>query len=173
MKSSTKLGLVAGTLVLVAAGSARAQYNEGDLLLGFTDGNAAHADLVLDLGTLSALGAGTLNPSGSPGHVGLDAPGLLAELNTLYGSLNNVKWGVVGATFVNSVNNSTYGTVSHSGTAPAFGAPGNLASAVDTVGSAINDGSGPTGNSQAHSVSEGFGLSWTEQIQGASSLWAL
>jgi hypothetical protein len=180
MKRLNKFGSVAAVGIALAA-SAQAQvtsYTPGDLLLGFTDGNAAHSDLVLDLGPISSLPTGTLPLS----TLGFTSAGLLSELTTLYGPnpLSVVKFGVVGATFANSTTYSTYGTVPHGNpTAPSFGAAGTLNSAVATVGGnpatgGIGDGSVPgVNNAQAYAANLTSGFSWTENIQGSSSSWGL
>jgi hypothetical protein len=174
MKKVTKIALAAVTASGLAV-SAQAQYASGDLLLGFTDGNAAHSDLVLDLGPFSGLTSGALNSPTSPGNVGFTTSGLQSELNGLYTSFNNFKFGVVGAQSV-GLNPRIFATALHGAAAPLLGNPGQLKSAVDTVGSGIGSGfpnPNPTANSSLYAANAGSSVSWTEQIQGSGTPWGL
>lgn len=168
MKDSLKIALVAAASLAVAS-SAIAQptsYSSGDLLLGFTDGNGAHNDLVLDLGPVSGLTAGPVNVGATPST-------LSSQLTANYGGIGNANFGFVASSFTSSTHYSTYATVAHGSPAPNLGAPGTLDSAVTGVGQAIGDGSGPYANSQSYNANQGFGFSWTENISGGSSLWQL
>ena len=173
MNRTTKMALAAvATTALVA--SARAQYNNGDLLLGFTTPSST-GDLVFDLGSAASIGVGsglTLNLNDN-GNLGLSASALSSQLTTLYGGLSGLSFGVVGGSYVNPTTGFTFGTVAHGDPAPTISNVGALRSSVNTVGQTIGDGSGPTANSAIANPNDGYGWSWTETInRDATGTWS-
>src|SRR5262249_47900361 len=142
-----------------------------ELVLGFTIPTSI-GDLGLDLGKASDVGVGgtSVVDLNAHGNVGLTAAALLAQLNSLYGNMNRLTWGVVGGHVANANAAAIYSTVPHGAQPPLLGAPGNLNSAINTVGTFI-DGTGTPPNQQVVDPTAGFGVSWTEQIASTASLW--
>jgi hypothetical protein len=145
--------------------SAKAQYtpNNNDLLLGFTSSSSS-ADLVIDLGTPSNIGVGGTTVVGLGGDLSLN------QLNTLFGSLNNLETGVVGASFGN-----VYSTVFRNGP-DNFASPNSLSPPPLIGNSTIGNqarlnvntaGSDITSGNQAV-VAHGDGTEWSAQINPAS-----
>ena len=176
MSKITKLA-VAAVAASALAGSAQAQLvnqfsmNQDQLLLGFRSSSSS-SDLVIDLGTASQVGIGsgsTVNLNNN-GNVGLSASGLQAELTTLFGGMGNLSFGVVGGHSASQNNNAIYSTVPDGALPPVLGAVGDLNSAANTVGFQI-DGSGSPVNQQVVANNQNYGVSWTEQIGSATSLW--
>ena len=146
---------------LALVSSAKAQYtpNNNDLLLGFTSSTGA-SDLIIDLGTPSNIGVGGTTV------VGLGSDVSLTQLNTLFGSLNNLETGVVGASL-----GKVYSTVFRNGPdnfaspnsltpAPILGNPtiGNQARLnINTAGADITSGNQAV-------VLKGDGTEWSAQI---------
>jgi hypothetical protein len=117
-----KVGAITFTGLTVVI-SAQA-YSDNDLILGFTTATST-GDLVVNLGQPAVVGVGgsttvDLNTSGNTGFT--NAAGLLAELKSLYGSMNRLTWGVVASHFHNATNGAIYSTVLHGAAAPP---PGN------------------------------------------------
>ena len=91
MHHLTKKALLAlAGMALVSSAKAQYTINNNDLLLGFT-ASTGGSDLVIDLGTPLNIGVG------GSSSVDLSANVSLTQLNTLFGSLNNLETGVVGA----------------------------------------------------------------------------
>lgn len=88
--SRTLLAAAGATLIAQAAQAGTTTYTAGDLMLGFRQSaGPASQDLVLDIGNFS-----TYANASSPFAVsGLSS----ADVSAVFGSLNNVQWGVVGA----------------------------------------------------------------------------
>jgi hypothetical protein len=139
MKRINKMALAAIAATALAA-SAQAQYNSGDLLLGFTT-SASHGDLVIDLGSFASLTSGDLNTSGHTGFANDAALATALGANGL--SLNSLSWGVVGGfSTVPSAPYGIYTTVAH-GTAFPTLAQSSIPNAVgdnDTLGNSIGSG---------------------------------
>jgi len=155
--------LVLAGMALVS--SAKAQYtpNNNDLLLGFT--SAAHgSDLIIDMGTPSTIGVGGTTT------IDLSANVSLAQLNTLFGNLNNLETGVVGASL-----GKVYSTALRAGAGVASDPNTSTPAPVlanSTVGSQarlnINTaGSDITSGNQAV-VAHGDGTEWSAQISATS-----
>ena len=176
MKQMTKLAL--GIAATAFGCSAQAQLpvssysqNTDQLLLGFTSGISS-GDLVIDLGTAAQVGIGgstsiNLNNNNNVGRTPLQ---LSAQLTALFGGMGNLSFGIVGGHYANGGNNAIYSTVTHGSAAPSLGNVGTLTSAADAVGLTI-DGSGSPKNQMIIDPTQGFGTSWSEQIDGATSLW--
>jgi hypothetical protein len=162
MHQLTKKALLAlAGMALVS--SAKAQYapNNNDLLLGFT--SASHgSDLIIDLGGPSSIGVGGSAP------VDLSSDVSLSQLNTLFGSLNNLETGVAGASL-----GKVYSTVLRNGAGVASD-PNTLTPApilgnssigtqarlnINTAGSDIISGNQAV-------VAHGDGTEWSVQISG-------
>jgi len=138
--------------------SAQAQYNAGDLIVGFTTGSGN--DVVYDLGTFSSLVNGeTWNISSTLSGAG-------------HANLNNLNWGVVGAqsTGASGSLKTSYATVPTGQAAipanvPSTGTFSSIATAVNTIGQFIT--SGPSGTDAASDAA-----SWNgETIVGGSSTY--
>lgn len=173
-RDAAKLGLIAA--VGLAAATAQAQLvslyseNRDELVLGFTIPPST-GDLVIDLGTATQVGVGGTNVVDliAHGNVALSAAALVAQLNSLYGNMDGLEWGVVGGHYLSSMNNSVYATVAH-GTVPSFGNPGPLDSSFNTVGFTI-DGTGSPVNQMVTDPTQGYGDSWTEQMASPNGVW--
>ena len=141
--------------------SAKAQYtiNNNDLLLGFTSSTGG-SDLVIDLGTPSNIGVGGTTV------VGLGSSVSLTQLNTLFGSLNNLETGVVGASlgkvYSTAFRTSPDNFAAANTTTPApillNGTVGNQARLnINNVGGDITSGNQAV-------VPKGDGTEWSAQI---------
>src|SRR5260221_14012397 len=141
--------------------SAKAQYtaNNNDLLLGFTSATGG-SDLVIDMGTPSAVGVGGTTT------IDLSANISLSQLNTLFGSLNNLETGVIGASL-----GKVYSTALRAGAGiasdPNTSTPApKLANA--TVGNQvrlnINNVGGDILSGNQAVVPKGDGTEWSAQI---------
>ena len=177
MNKLTKIKFAALAATVLAA-SAQAQlpvssytFNHNDLLLGFTSGGAT-ADLVIDLGTPLQIGVGggssvNLNDNG---NVGLSASALASLIGSYNsGGMNNLSFGIIGGSYLNSSTYSIYSTVGHGAAAPTYGNRGNLSAAADTVGSSF--AAFGTGNRVALDKALNYGYSWTEVTMGLGD-WA-
>jgi len=150
--------------------SAKAQYtpNNNDLLLGFT--SASHgSDLIIDLGGPSSIGVG------GSATVDLSSDVSLAQLNTLFGSLNNLETGVAGASL-----GKVYSTVLRNGAGVASD-PNTLTPAPILGNSSIGGqarlnintaGSDIISSNQAV-VAHGDGTEWSAQISGTGNSLAV
>ena len=183
MKRINKMALAAIAATALAA-SAQAQYNAGDLLLGFTSPNSGQAsqggnagylgDLIIDLGTGALIGVGSggsvnLNDNG---NVGYTAAGLQLELTSLFGGMGGLSFGVVGGKYVNASSGFTFGTVAHGATPPIIANVGALKSSAALAGTAIGDGSA-NANSAIVDPNAAYGYSWQEAVVGtANGQWS-
>jgi hypothetical protein len=160
MKNSVKAAFVAMTMS-VATAQAQFTPSADELLLGFTIPSST-GDLIIDLGLPSKVGVGGTNvvDLNANGSVGLSASALKTQLNSLYGSMNTLSWGVVGSHFSNTHNAAIYFTVLHDA-APhskpgSFGGPN---AAISTAGDAI-----VSGNQAVVDPTQQTGQSWSEAI---------
>jgi len=156
---AVKAAVLAATMAIATA---QAQYtiNNDELLLGFTMPSST-GDLVVDLGAPSKVGVGGTNVVDltTNGSLEMSAAALKAQLNGLYGNMNDLSWGVVGGHHKGPVNGDIYFTVPH-GQAPPL-APGSFVavSDIDTVGSTI-----VSGNQAVDDPTQQLGDSWSEAI---------
>jgi hypothetical protein len=146
--------------------SAKAQYtpNNNDLLLGFT--SASHgSDLIIDLGGPAGIGISQSAPVDLSGDLSL------AQLNTLFGSLNNLEFGVVGASL-----GKVYSTVPRNGAGLYNTDPNTLTPAPILANSSVGSqarlnintaGSDIVSGNQAV-VAHGDGTEWSAQISSTS-----
>jgi hypothetical protein len=161
---------------LITAATSQAQLpvssytqNHDDLVLGFTIPPST-GDLAIDLGTATQVGVGgaSVVDLNAHGNTGKTAATLLAQLNSLYGNMSSLTWGVAGGHFASA--SAVYCTVPHGAPPPLLGAAGTLNNAVNAVGFTI-DGSGTPSNQQVTDPTAGFGTSWTENIASPTSPW--
>jgi hypothetical protein len=153
---------LAKTALVVAAGaaimtSAQAQYNSGDLVIGFHNGSAA-SDVVFDLGTASSIGVG-----GST-TVNLNSFISSSLLTTTLGSLSQMELGVIGG---NSDITGTfvYSTVPNHPVIANPSAANPILTTIDTAGNTI-DGSGSPANSAV--VLKSNPASWSSAVLPAT-----
>lgn len=159
------LGVAAAVVTAVALSStAQAQYNSGDLVLGFTT-SASTGDLVINLGATSSdtwltAGSGTTDLV-SGGEVGYSKSTFVTALSANGLSLNSLTWGVVGGYYNNANNAGVYVTSTSKPSVPTtYGFP---TSAIDTAGNVINGSSTPA-NTAVVDPTQGNGNSWKEAI---------
>jgi hypothetical protein len=153
MKHTSKLVLV--VLASAAVSSAQAQYNNGDLLLGFNTA-ASTGDLIIDLGNGNSLVAG--GSQNLNGVIGLTPAQLVTALNANNLSLNNLNWGVVGGQ--SDPGNTYIYTTVNTGIA---GGIGNAVSDNDTIGFSI-----VSGNRVVNNPGAGAGTSVKEAWLGGT-----
>jgi len=163
MKNTFKAAALVG-LALAAVSSAQAQYNQGDLLVGFTGNNGKTAantyDLVVDLGSASSLTAGQT----------WDLSALLTGNTGNLSTLANDSWGVLGLTSgsYNAGSSTVYATfVGSSSTLNPLDKPtfNNAKADVGTIGIA----NVPSGSSGYVLASDS--ASWSSQTLGSAN-WA-
>jgi hypothetical protein len=173
MKRNTlKYGLMAAAS-LAAVVSAKAQLpvgsytpNNDEILLGFTVPGSS-GDLVIDLGTATQVGVGGSTTVDLIAHnnVGISASALQSQLNSLYGTMDGLQWGLVGGHYNGPFINAVYSTVPHGAPPPGvYGAPGQVIGAINTAGQGLNDFAGTPSNQGTVDPTQGFGESWTEII---------
>jgi hypothetical protein len=156
--------LAAAGLAVTATAQAQYTYNSDHLLLGFTKPGST-GDLVIDLGSASSINAGVwgaaatdLNLNGNTGYGSASA--FQSQLNSLYGTMNTLNWGVVGGHYNNAANTAIFSTVPTGAAAPPKGAAwGPATSAIDTAGGAIT-----AGNQVVVDHTQGYGNSWSEMV---------
>ena len=135
MKTSIKTTMLAMAGMALMIDAAHAQYNAGDLVVGFTSG--AGNDVVYDLGQFGTFTDGkTWNLFSSL----TSAPGG-------YANLNGLNWGVVGAqsTGLSTSLKTVYSTVPHGQSSVPVGIPNTstyngIATSVNTIGQFIISG---------------------------------
>ena len=173
------IALKSGLLAVATVATAQAQLpvngyapNADQLLLGFTVGGST-GDLVINLGSPAQVGVGGSATVDLIAHnnVGQSAANLLAQFNTLYGNMNGLQWGVVGAHYRNLTDNAVYMTVPRGAPTPTIGSAQYLSSAADTVGQGLLDFPGKTVNQGVVDPSQNYGESWTEQVVLPNSVW--
>lgn len=169
MHNITKKALVAlAGMALVS--SAKAQYtaNNNDLLLGFTSATGG-SDLVIDMGAPSTIGVGGTST------IDLSANVSLAQLNTLFGSLNNLETGVVGASLgkvYSTALRASAGIASNPNTStPAPKLANN--SVGNQVGLNIDTAGGNITSGNQAVVPKGDGTEWSAQISGSANSMAV
>jgi hypothetical protein len=153
---------------LTVIGSAQAQFHgSNELVLGFTTSTST-GDLVISLGKPPAIGVGGSTTMDLTNNLGFtNAAGFLAKLNSLYGSMNRLTWGVAASHSVNATNAAIYSTVAHGAAAPPKGIGWGVVNAeVGTVGTPIDGTFTPT-NTAVVDPTAATGLSWTEIMNTA------
>jgi len=161
MKNTFKAAALVG-LALAAVSSAQAQYNQGDLLVGFTGNNgklpANTYDLVVDLGSASTLTTGQT----------WDLSALLTGNTGNLSTLANDSWGVLGLSSgnYNAGSSVVYAT---------FASDSSLLNSINKngFGYAKTD-IGTIGGNSVLSGSSGYDLtsdsaSWSSQTLGSAS----
>ena len=155
MKNMYKLALLAA-VGLVSITSAQAQYNQGDLLVGFTTGSGN--DLIYDIGSASSLTQG-------------ESWNLASLLTGNLSTIANDSWGVIGVTpGAYNAGTSTIFTTASGSNVGALGSIGKnqFKAAITDVGTIGLDFS--SGVSAYDAASDGN--SWNSQANGSTGFAA-
>jgi hypothetical protein len=153
---STALLATAGAALLpCGVGAQNVTYNGEDLLLGFRETGVAN-DLVIDLGQVSLYT--------SPAHASFNLTGLsIADINAVFGSINNVSWGIMGTVRLGNTTPPPINTLFTTTTRPSVNTPSsplteassasqqNVSSKIASIGSNFS-GSPATANSSVATI---------------------
>ncbi|HWY77992.1 MAG TPA: hypothetical protein VN281_20425 [Verrucomicrobiae bacterium] len=153
---STALLATAGAALLpCGVGAQNVTFNPGDLILGFRETGRAN-DLVIDLGQASLFS--------SPAHASFNLTGLsIADINAVFGSINNVSWGVAGVWRLGSPTPPPINTLFTTTTRPSLSTPSspltqassqsqqNVGAKIESIGDNFS-GSPATANSSTATI---------------------